>query len=120
MSCTLQNGWQPSASEDTFQAFLDRYIYNTRDFEEYLELACGEERMAELRRAEPLKRSQPAHGNGSEGDAAMTGQNAPYSLLELMVCAASHLLEDNKTAVIGTGPPLAAAMLAQKTHAPTW
>jgi glutaconate CoA-transferase, subunit B len=48
----------------------------------------------------------------------MTGQNAPYSLLELMICAASHLLEDNKTAVIGTGPPLAAAVLAQKTHAP--
>lgn len=42
----------------------------------------------------------------------------PYNLMELMVCAASHLLEDNKTAVIGTGAPLAAAMLAQKTHAP--
>jgi glutaconate CoA-transferase subunit B len=41
-----------------------------------------------------------------------------YTLMELMVCAASHLLEDNKTAVIGTGAPLAAAMLAQKTHAP--
>jgi glutaconate CoA-transferase, subunit B len=42
----------------------------------------------------------------------------PYTLTELMVCAAAHLLEDNKTAVIGTGIPLAAAMLAQKTHAP--
>jgi glutaconate CoA-transferase, subunit B len=41
-----------------------------------------------------------------------------YTLMELMVCAAAHLLEDNKTAVIGTGAPLAAAMLAQKTHAP--
>src|SRR5512133_472066 len=41
-----------------------------------------------------------------------------YTLMELMVCAASHLLEDNRTAVIGTGAPLAAAMLAQKTHAP--
>jgi glutaconate CoA-transferase subunit B len=38
--------------------------------------------------------------------------------MELMVCAAAHLLEDNKTALIGTGAPLAAAMLAQKTHAP--
>src|SRR5512146_2856128 len=45
-------------------------------------------------------------------------QNAHYTLMELMVCAAAHLLEDNKTAVIGTGAPLAAAMLAQKTHAP--
>ena len=41
-----------------------------------------------------------------------------YSLTELMVCTAAHLLENNKTAVIGTGIPLAAAMLAQHTHAP--
>ncbi len=41
-----------------------------------------------------------------------------YNLMELMICAASHALEDGKTAVIGTGMPLAAAMLAQKTHAP--
>ncbi|HZW03485.1 MAG TPA: CoA-transferase [Anaerolineaceae bacterium] len=41
-----------------------------------------------------------------------------YTLMELMVCAAAHLLEDNRTAVIGTGAPLAAAMLAQKTTAP--
>jgi glutaconate CoA-transferase subunit B len=41
-----------------------------------------------------------------------------YTLMELMVCAAAHLLEDGKTALIGTGAPLAAAMLAQKTHAP--
>jgi len=41
-----------------------------------------------------------------------------YSLMELMICAAAGQLEDNKTAVIGTGAPLAAAMLAQKTTAP--
>ncbi len=41
-----------------------------------------------------------------------------YTLMELMVCAAAGLLENNRTAVIGTGAPLAAAMLAQKTHAP--
>ena len=44
--------------------------------------------------------------------------NQRYNLMELMICAAAHLLEDGKTAVIGTGPPLAAAMLAQKTTAP--
>ncbi|HRE28325.1 MAG TPA: CoA-transferase subunit beta, partial [Anaerolineales bacterium] len=42
-----------------------------------------------------------------------------YSLMELMVCVAARQLEDGKTAVIGTGMPLAAAMLAQKTHAPS-
>lgn len=41
-----------------------------------------------------------------------------YSLMELMICAAAAQLEDNRTAVIGTGTPLAAAMLAQKTTAP--
>lgn len=41
-----------------------------------------------------------------------------FSLMELMICAAAGQLEDNKTAVIGTGSPLAAAMLAQKTTAP--
>lgn len=41
-----------------------------------------------------------------------------YNLLELMVCTAAHALEDGKTAVIGTGMPLTAAMLAQKTTAP--
>lgn len=48
----------------------------------------------------------------------MEGLNNRYTLMELMICAAAHLLEDNKTALIGTGAPLAAAMLAQKTHAP--
>jgi glutaconate CoA-transferase subunit B len=41
-----------------------------------------------------------------------------YNLMELMVCVAARQLEDGKTAVIGTGMPLAAAMLAQKTRAP--
>jgi len=44
--------------------------------------------------------------------------NTRYTLMELMICAAAGQLEDNKTAVIGTGAPLAAAMLAQKTTAP--
>ncbi len=47
-----------------------------------------------------------------------TSKSSLIHLMELMICAAAHLLEDNKTAVIGTGAPLAAAMLAQKTHAP--
>ena len=43
---------------------------------------------------------------------------ANYSLMELMVCVAARQLEDGKTSVIGTGMPLAAAMLAQKTTTP--
>ena len=48
----------------------------------------------------------------------MPNMNNRYSLMELMVCVAARQLEDGRTAVIGTGMPLAAAMLAQKTHAP--
>src|SRR5512137_34135 len=48
----------------------------------------------------------------------MTPQDGLYNLMELMVCVAARQLEDGKTAVIGTGMPLAAAMLAQKTLSP--
>jgi hypothetical protein len=41
----------------TFQAFLDKYIYGVKNFDEYIELKGGERRMAELRELEPLKRS---------------------------------------------------------------
>lgn len=43
---------------------------------------------------------------------------ARYNLMELMVCVAARQLEDGKSAIIGTGMPLAAAMLAQNTTAP--
>ncbi len=41
-----------------------------------------------------------------------------YNAMELMVCCAARLLEDGRTAAVGTGVPCAAAMLAQRTHAP--
>ena len=41
-----------------------------------------------------------------------------YNPMELMIILASRILEDGSTVVVGTGAPCAAAMLAQKTHAP--
>ena len=41
-----------------------------------------------------------------------------YNSMELMICAASRYLEDGKLVSVGTGAPCAAAMLAQKRHAP--
>ena len=41
-----------------------------------------------------------------------------YTAMELMICAASRLLEDGAVVVVGTGAPCAASMLAQKTTAP--
>ncbi len=46
--------------ERTLQTFMDKYIYGTRDFNEYLALKGGEARMCELRELEPLKRPQEA------------------------------------------------------------
>jgi acyl CoA:acetate/3-ketoacid CoA transferase beta subunit len=42
----------------------------------------------------------------------------PYSPTELLACVAAHLLEDRKSVFVGTGLPIIAAMLAQRTHAP--
>ena len=41
-----------------------------------------------------------------------------YNAMELMICMAARLLEEGATVAVGTGAPCAAAMLAQKTHAP--
>jgi glutaconate CoA-transferase subunit B len=41
-----------------------------------------------------------------------------YNAMELMICCAARLLEDGRTAAVGTGGPCAAAMLAQRTSAP--
>jgi glutaconate CoA-transferase, subunit B len=41
-----------------------------------------------------------------------------FSAMELMICCAARALEDGRTVAVGTGVPCAAAMLAQRTHAP--
>jgi glutaconate CoA-transferase, subunit A len=43
-------------SPATLEAFVNKYIYGTKNFDEYLELKGGEKRMAELRALEPLRR----------------------------------------------------------------
>jgi acyl CoA:acetate/3-ketoacid CoA transferase beta subunit len=43
---------------------------------------------------------------------------ADYNTMEMMIIAASRALENRCTAGVGTGAPVAAGMLAQKTHAP--
>src|SRR4051794_31733915 len=42
-----------------------------------------------------------------------------YNAMELMICCAARCLEDGKTVAVGTGVPCAAAMLAQRTTAPS-
>lgn len=45
-------------------------------------------------------------------------KKANYSEPELLACVASRILEDKKAVFVGTGLPMIASMLAQKTHAP--
>jgi acyl CoA:acetate/3-ketoacid CoA transferase beta subunit len=44
--------------------------------------------------------------------------DAEYSPMELLAAVASRVLEDGKSVFVGTGLPMIAAMLAQRTHAP--
>lgn len=46
-------------------------------------------------------------------------EQVSYTQTELLVTVAAGLLEDGKSAIIGTGLPLLSALLAQHTHAPT-
>ena len=41
-----------------------------------------------------------------------------YTPTELLACVASHVLEDRRSIFVGTGLPMIASMLAQRTHAP--
>lgn len=41
-----------------------------------------------------------------------------YTPIEMMAVAASRTLEDGKSVFVGTGLPMVASILAQKTHAP--
>jgi acyl CoA:acetate/3-ketoacid CoA transferase beta subunit len=41
-----------------------------------------------------------------------------FNLTELLACVAANVLEDGRSVFVGTGFPILAAMLAQRTHAP--
>jgi glutaconate CoA-transferase subunit B len=45
-------------------------------------------------------------------------KSTEFTLIEMMASAGAKLLEDKKVVVCGTGIPMLAALLAQKTHAP--
>jgi 3-oxoacid CoA-transferase subunit B/glutaconate CoA-transferase subunit B len=45
-------------------------------------------------------------------------ESSDYSPTELLACVASRMLEPGTSVFVGTGLPMIAAMLAQRTHAP--
>ena len=48
----------------------------------------------------------------------MQKRTTDFTLRELQACVASRMLEDKKSVFVGTGLPMIAAMLANRTHAP--
>ena len=48
----------------------------------------------------------------------MPSPTTGYNLREFQACVASRMLEDKKSVFVGTGLPMVATMLAQRTHAP--
>ncbi|WP_455279686.1 CoA-transferase, partial [[Eubacterium] cellulosolvens] len=48
----------------------------------------------------------------------MTGKIVSYNQVELMASVAARMLENDKSVLVGTGLPVLAAMLAQRTNAP--
>jgi len=48
----------------------------------------------------------------------MAAITTEHTSTELLTAVASHLLEDKKSVLVGTGLPMIAALLAQRTHAP--
>ncbi len=106
-----------SAEKDlvSLEKFLDKYIYGVNDWSEYLERCGGKKRLQELRSIELLDSSIIAK---SANDEVISHKDNKYNMTEFMICSASRVLEDSKTIVVGTGLPMLASMLAQKTHAP--
>jgi acyl CoA:acetate/3-ketoacid CoA transferase alpha subunit/acyl CoA:acetate/3-ketoacid CoA transferase beta subunit len=107
------NEWNEAEKDPAqLEKFMDKYIYGIKDWNEYIERCGGKKRLGELKSIELLDKE--CHSRFRGNDKAPS----PYNMIEFMICAASRVLEDNKTAVVGTGLPMLAAMLAQKTHAP--
>jgi acyl CoA:acetate/3-ketoacid CoA transferase beta subunit len=105
-----------SATDNGVQEYLDTYVYGVDDFQEYLKRIGGVKKLAQLKRIEQFKEPMSAPWLKIKNDT--TPSKEPYSSTELLACVAAHILEDKKSVFVGTGLPMIAAMLAQRTHAP--
>jgi 3-oxoacid CoA-transferase subunit A/glutaconate CoA-transferase subunit A len=107
----IQEWLTKSKTEKGTKEYFDKYVYGTKNFGEYLELIGGEAKLQELRRLELIPESaQPRWSYQAEAKG--------YTPRELMVTAASNVLENERSVFVGTGMPMLASMLAQRTHAP--
>jgi acyl CoA:acetate/3-ketoacid CoA transferase beta subunit len=111
--------YQEAASTPaSFQAYLDRFVYGVKDFEEFLEIAGTPKTYRRLA-------IDPALGYSSYiadliGAGKQVREKAPgeYNLKELMIIAAARELKNGDVIVAGTGLPMAATTVAKLSHAP--
>jgi acyl CoA:acetate/3-ketoacid CoA transferase alpha subunit/acyl CoA:acetate/3-ketoacid CoA transferase beta subunit len=105
-----------SATEEGVQRYLEKFVYGVKDFTEYLQCVGGTKKIQKLARIERFE--EPMTAPWLKEKEKKTSREESYSSTELLACVASRMLEDNKSVFVGTGLPMIAAMLAQRTHAP--
>ncbi len=105
-----------SATDEEVQRYLEKYVYGMKDFDEYLACVGGTAKQQKLRRIERFEEAMTAPW--LKGKNEKTAGKESYSSTELLACVAARMLQDNKSVFVGTGLPMIAAMLAQRTHAP--
>jgi len=103
-----------SKTDDGVEEYLKKYVFSVKDFNEYLKLVGGLKKLELLKKIEKLE--EPMSAPWIQKKNGKTSE--PYSSTEMLACVASHMLEDKKSVFVGTGLPMIAAMLAQRTHAP--
>lgn len=103
-----------SKTDDGVKEYLKKYVYSVKDFKEYLKLIGGSKKLEHLKKIERLEEPMSAPWIQKKDKKS----SEPYSSTELLACVASNILEDKRSVFVGTGLPMIAAMLAQRTHAP--
>jgi len=105
-----------SKTDEGVKKYLDKYVYSVDDFKEYLKLVGGSKKLEQLRKIECFEEQMSAPWIEKKNN--KTPSKEKYSSTELLACVESSVLEDKKSVFVGTGLPMIAAMLAQRTHAP--
>ncbi len=104
-----------SKTDEGVDAYLEKYVHGVEDFSEYLKRVGGKKKLNQLQRIERFEEPMTAPWLKKNDGVSVKDS---YSSTELLACVASHVLEDKKSVFVGTGLPMIAAMLAQRTHAP--
>lgn len=113
----LQEYQQAARDAASFQAYIQKYILDVKDFKEYLDKALTPSRMQRLR-------YDPRLGYSSEIAEVVTCGGFTGDLPdectrnETMIVAAARQIREGEVTIVGTGLPMAATALAMHTHAP--